>query len=647
MTETIAPEAKGTPETAKTRRYRNLPGLALGGICVLGALLYGWRIWSSGWGNAYYSAAVKSMSGSFLNFVFGAYDSAGVVTVDKPPLALWPQVISTWVFGFHGWAVLLPQVLAGVAAIFLLHRTVRLWAGEHAALIAALVLAVTPITVAINRDNNPDTLLVLLLIAAAYAVTRAVRPGNAAGSSTRWLVLAGFLVGCGFLTKMMQAWIVLPVFALAYLAGSGQPLRRRLLDLLAAFGVALASSLWWVLLVDLWPGRKPYIGGSADGSAWNLVLGYNGLGRIFGEQTGGGRASSPMLDELLEIFGGRPSIGRMFNELAAGQVSWLLPVALLTLAAAAVAGLVLRDRAGRDERAGWVLWGGWLLLTGLLFSFAGGIWHTYYTTMLVPAIAAVTGAGAVWLWRAGPRFRWPAAVAVLLSAGWAWTVLSRDTSWHGWVRYVVAGAAVLALLALLVTGRSRIALGLSLTAILLAPLSWSVLTALGPPVTGADPAAGPRPDLLQAFNSELAPPGGGTELTAGQRRLLDYAMANSDGAEITLAIEGGAFVSAPFMLDSPDSTDGIASLGGFMGTDNVPTVAGLQDWLRDGRFRFALLPNPEVARLFSEFAVPGDPMPLRQEWLRANCVPVDPAVYGGSGGPGDERAPVLYDCRPR
>src|SRR6478672_5449504 len=211
--------------------------IVLGAICVLAALLYAWGIGTAGWGNPYYSAAVKSMSASLTNFVFGSFDPLGVVAVDKPPMALWPMVASAAVFGYHGWSLLLPQVIEGVAAVFLLHRTVRLWAGEHVALLAALVFAVTPVTVAINRDTNPDTLMVLLLVAAAYALSRALVSGKqcyntvshsrARRCATGWLLLAAVFLGLGFVTKMLQAWIVVPVFALAYLVGSPAPPSRR------------------------------------------------------------------------------------------------------------------------------------------------------------------------------------------------------------------------------------------------------------------------------------------------------------------------------------------------------------------------------------------------------------------------------------
>ena len=277
------------------------PRWALGGIVVVAVVLYGWAIGAGNdWGNPYYSAAIRSMSSGFTNFLFGSLDQVGVITVDKPPLALWPQVVCVWIFGYHPFAVLLPQVIEGAAAVFLLHRTVRRWAGEPAALIAAATLAVTPITVAINRDSNPDTLMVLFLIAAAWAFTRAVSDEH----RTRWLMLSGVFIGLGFTTKMLQAWVVLPAFTLAYLVGVRIPWPRKLLDLLAAGIAVLVSSLWWVVLVSSWPGAKPFIGSSGTGSVWDLLIGYNGVGRV----AGGSSELSTLLSIVL--FGGIPGPDR-------------------------------------------------------------------------------------------------------------------------------------------------------------------------------------------------------------------------------------------------------------------------------------------------------------------------------------------------
>lgn len=472
---------------------------ALAAILLLSALLYGWALGSLGWGNSYYSAAVKSMGQGWTNFLFGSFDPAGVITVDKPPAALWPQVVSSKIFGLHGWALILPQVVEGVAAVLVLHRTVRRWAGEGAALLAALVMTLTPITVAINRDNNPDTLLVLFLVSAAYALTRALQtdPGR---RSTWWLCACGFLIGCGFLTKMMAAWMVLPALAAAWLVGATGTWLARVGRLLIAGAVCAVSSLWWVAMVAWWPGEQPYIGGSTDGGAWDLVTGYNGLGRVFGEST-----SSGGLGNMGGIFGGEAGLLRLFNDQVAGQISWLLPVSAVALVVAVAAAVLRRRGSGSAGEAlagsGWVLWGTWLLVCGLVFSSQEGVFHPYYTTQLAPAVAALT-AGLVTALarahRAGARWALPVgAGTVLVTVGWAVVVIRRVPSWNGWLAWVVLLLGLVAVGLLIAAWRTvrlvPVALGGALLAVLLAPGAWAVSVpgGSGSAVSGGNPTAGP------------------------------------------------------------------------------------------------------------------------------------------------------------
>ncbi len=665
------------------------PPILLGAICVLAGVLYAWGMGAAGWGNPYYSAAVRSMSASLTNFVFGSFDPLGVVTVDKPPMALWPMVASAAVFGYHGWSLLLPQVVEGVAAVFLLHRTVRLWAGEHVALLAALVFAVTPVTVAINRDTNPDTLMVLLLVAAAYALSRSLVTGP--GRATRWLLLAAVFLGLGFVTKMLQAWIVVPVFALAYLVGSPAPLRQRLLDVLGAGVVLLASSMWWVALVSFWPGSKPYIGGSTDGSVLNLVIGYNGLGRILGRQAGrelvggpgvpggfgmpGGFGGSgrPGGDPGGGAFGGGGSgLTRLFGGQVGGQISWLLPLCLLVLVAVAIAG-IRQWRSGQTSeparRAGWTLWGGWLLLVGVVLSAAQGGFHSYYTTEMAPAVAAVTAAGVAAMWRHYRRpggYRWlllPAAVT--LTAGWAWVLVSRDISWNGWLRYAVVGAAVVAVV-LLVAGRlslkgtscamSRVAGVLAVVTLLAAPAVWSTATAVaasGGAMAQAGPSGsgfgGGRSDRARGVPAEFRGAMRG-DLTAEQNKIVAYAQANSAGSRITLAVDGGAMAAEAYLIHSDAK---IVGMGGFSGQDPVPTVATLTQWVQQGQLRFVVTSGHEGGRGASGRGIRGGVSALRTQWVQQHCAVVNPASYGSTApasanatGPAD-RSEVLYDCQAR
>jgi 4-amino-4-deoxy-L-arabinose transferase-like glycosyltransferase/putative flippase GtrA len=660
---------------------------ALWAILLLATLLYGWDIGSAGWGNAYYAAAVHSMSMNWMAFLFGSFDLSNLATVDKPPMAFWAQVVSAWVLGYRGWTVLLPQVVEGTATVFLLHRTVRRWAGEGPALLAALVLTLTPITVAINRDTNPDTLMVLWLVAAAYAFTRAVERVSPA-ARTRWLLLAGFLIGCGFLTKMLQAWIVVPAFGVAYLLGVDSPLRRRLLDLAAAGAMLTISSWWWVALHDLWPGAKPYIGSSQNGTAWSLVTGHNGIARILNPaQLRGGAAGSAgqAFTTLASLIGGPPGMTRLLAPQNAGQISWLLPLCVLVLVVVA-GSAISRRRAGLpvppQQRAGWLLWGLWLVVSTLVLSYAGGIFHSYYTAMIAPAVAAVTAAGLPVLWRHYRRRTGPGWLllpgGVLITGWWACVVVSRDPSWNGWVGYVAAIVTLAAVAALVVArvptgvpsrlGR-RASPALAIAALLVAPGAWSLATALGSDnssLRGGLPVAGPPlltvigrispqgttilgsdpTQLIQLFGAGRTGASTGN-LSAHQRQILDYARRHAGGARIVLAVDGGAVQAAPYVINTNDD---IIALGGFSGDDNVPTGAQLDELVRQGTLKFvvadpASLAPPAAGGASSAQAVMSRLTPVsttqRDRWIRQHCAPVELAPSDPTPSAGSQQ---LYAC---
>jgi 4-amino-4-deoxy-L-arabinose transferase-like glycosyltransferase len=684
----VVPQPSGT--AVRTGRQGRWQPWVLAVICLGAAALYCWGIWHGQIGNTYYTAAAKSMRDSFTNFLFGSFDPYGVVTVDKPPLFLWPQVISVWLFGYHGWAVLLPQAVEGVAAVFLLHRTVRRWMGEHAALIAALVLALTPITVAIDRDNNPDTLLVLLLVAAAYAFTRSASADLPRGR-TLWLLLCAFFVGCGFVTKMMQAWIVVPGFAVAYLVARKDSPLRRIGDLAGAGAVLAVSSFWWPLLHDLWPGTKPYMGGSTNGTAMDLIFGYNGFGRVFGQHGGfGGHGGHPRglrmgsgthaaggmrpPGGMAGMFGGDSGADRLFSDSVGGQISWLLPLSLFVLGVVTVGGILRwRRKEPMDPRcrAVWWMWGSWLLVTGVVFSFAQGIWHPYYTTMLAPAIAAITGAGVVVLWR---RYRTPGGmswallpIAVLLTGVWSVVLVGRDISWNGWTLWGVVALALAAVVLLLlgritsgvrrVLGRAGLVVGV--VALLFVPAVWSAATAAQTSGIGAMPSAGPNPiyRMLDRLRRSTGPsgmdfpgaagrrasamPGPGRlpgmlsgSLTGEQRKILDYAIRNSGGAKITLAVDGGAMLASNYVIGS-DAT--VIGMGGFMGTDDAPSVAQLRQWTSDGTLRFVLGSGRGRSGMPFGGRSSGAAQ-TRSLWIERNCSVVDPAAYGLPAGHGAPNA---------
>ena len=361
---------RGRPEDPRWARP------ALLAVLALTAALYAIGLSRNGWANDFYAAAVQAGSKSWKAFFFGSFDAGNFITVDKTPASLWVMELSARAFGLNSWSLLLPQAAEGVAAAALLYATVRRWFGPAAGLIAATVLALTPVAALMFRFDNPDALLVLLMTAAAYATVRAIESGR-----TRWLVLTGTLLGFAFLTKMLQGFLVLPGFALAYLVAGPPRLGKRLLQLLAGGAAILASVGWWVAIVQLTPAAdRPYIGGSTGNSVLQLALGYNGLGRLTGNETGsvgfrGGAGPS---------FGGPAGLARLFAADMGGQVSWLLPAALIGLAA--LVWLSWRSPRTDRVRAAALLWGGWLLVTGGVFSFMAGIIHPYYTIALAPAI---------------------------------------------------------------------------------------------------------------------------------------------------------------------------------------------------------------------------------------------------------------------
>ncbi len=454
------------------------------------ATAYLWNLSESGYANSFYAAAAQAATKSWKAFFFGSIDASNFITVDKPPASLWVMALSGRIFGFGSWSMLAPQALEGVAAVWLLYSAVRRWFGPGAGLAAGALFAATPVAALMFRFNNPDALLVLLMVAGAYCLTRALEHAD-----TRWVLAAGAIIGFAFLAKMLQAFLVLPAFSLVYLVAAPTSVRRRIGQLLAAGGALLLSGGWWVAIVALWPaGARPFIDGSPDNNIFNLITGYNGLGRIFssGGAGGGGRGGGGA------NFSGATGALRLFDDLMGGQASWLLPVALLAL----ILGLWARRRAPRTDRAraALLLWGGWLVVTAIVFSFGQGVIHTYYTVALAPAIAALVAIGGALLWpyRDSPAARALAAVVIAGTAAWACVLLARTPSWEPWLRVVIVAAAALALLGLAaapLAGSARrrisiVAMVLGAVACLSGPLAYAAET-ISTPHTGSIPSAGP------------------------------------------------------------------------------------------------------------------------------------------------------------
>ncbi|MBC3760096.1 ArnT family glycosyltransferase [Quadrisphaera oryzae] len=483
-------------------------------VLLLGtAVLYLWDLSESGWANAFYSAAAQAGSRSWEAFFYGSSDAGNSITVDKPPASLWVMALSVRLFGLSSWSLLVPEALMGVGAVWLLHGSVRRVAGAPAGLLAGLALAVTPVAALMFRFDNPDALLVLLMTGAAVAVLRAVEAA-ATSAQTRWLLLAGVLVGLGFLTKQLQVFLVLPAFGLTYLLLGRPDLGRRVVQLLAAGAALVVSAGWWVAVVELVPaGSRPYIGGSQDDSFLGLTFGYNGVGRLTGQETGSvGTTVGP---------GGAGHWGdtgllRLLGTTFGGQVTWLVPAALVLGAVA----LWLLRRSARTSplRAALVLWGTWLLTTWLVFSYMSGIFHPYYTVALAPAIAALVGLGAAVVWRARASWLGTAALAAAtgLTAAWAFVLLTRSSDYYPLLKWLVLAVGLLAALGFVllraVPVLPRLArtaglsvVGAAVVASLAAPTAYAVDTA-GNPHTGSLPSAGPA--VSGGLGAGMAGPGG-------------------------------------------------------------------------------------------------------------------------------------------
>lgn len=422
-------------------------------LLVVTAVVYLWDLSVSGYANTFYAAAVQAGTKSWEAFFFGSLDSSNFITVDKPPASLWVMVLSARLFGFSSSSLLLPQALMAVASVALVWGTVRrtlarlgATTANVGALLAGFVVAATPAAALMFRFDNPDALLVLLMTAGAYCTVRALPKG-----SWRWIALAGVALGFAFLTKMLQGLLVLPAFGLVYLFAARTTWGKRAIGLGIAAVSLVAAAGWWVLAVALWPAEsRPYIGGSTDNTVLDLVFGYNGLGRIFGGSGNGGGGGGTGGGTAGSSFGGSTGLDRLFSSEMSLEISWLLPAALVAL----VLGLVVvgRRHLADPARAGLVLWGGWLLVTGLVFSYMSGTIHPYYTVALAPAIAGLVGTGGALLWHARERITGRLGLAAMIGATafWSWCLLNENASWLPWLRWVVLAGGLLAAAAIVV-----------------------------------------------------------------------------------------------------------------------------------------------------------------------------------------------------
>jgi 4-amino-4-deoxy-L-arabinose transferase-like glycosyltransferase len=643
-------------------------------ILFLAAALRLWRLDQNGYDNEYYAAAVRSMATSWHAFLYNSFDPAGFVSVDKPPVALWVQVMAVKLWGFHGLTVLVPQVLEGLAAVALLDYLVRRRFGAWAGLLAALFLAVMPISIATDRSGNTESCLVLVLLLAAWALLRAAEQG-----SRRFLVLSMALIGVGFNVKMLAAFVVLPAFALVYGLGAPVSWRRRAVDLAMGAVVLLAVSLSWAVAYDLTPPeRRPFAGSTTRNSMVELAVGHNGMGRFVRLARSPSRSpgsaavtargeSRSSGDEASQAATGRPTPGGPWSRLfvrapagpfrladgqLAGQAGWLLPLALLGVGA----GLF---------RAGWrlplppptlslLLWSAWVFTYGVVFSYAAGIFHFYYLVLMAPPLAALAAIGAVTGWalyleRGGRATLLPGALVA--TAAWQLYIESKAVGlalppddWRRWLHgALVIGCAFAALaLSLLLLGRRwgpvrRVAgasvLTLGLLAVLVMPTAWAVSSVFvkGIPVL-------PSADLARLAPRETAGDARQPNRSAWYRGLIAFLERNRSGENYLLATSTTR-VAAPIIIETGEP---VMAMGGFHGLDPIVTPKKLAQLVATNQVRFVMQGDLSLIDRRMGAVSAGKAV---NDWIRTNGTLVDSALWWPGTSTGSTRGLELYDLR--
>ena len=623
---------------ARTRRLAlSWHHAALAGVLVLASYLDFAKLAQNGYANTYYAGAVRSMLKSWSNFFFVSFDPGGLVSVDKPPLALWVEAGSAKLFGYSGLTILLPEALAGVVSVWILYLLVARYFGRLAGVIAALALAVSPVSVAVNRDNNPDALFVMLLVLSVYVGARAVESGR-----LRTLLVTAVLVGLAFNTKMLAAAIVVPGLAAGYAFFAPRSWKTRVWHLAVAGLVMTVVSGAWIAAVQLTPAAdRPYVGSTTNNSALSLALGYNGLGRVTrqtgGTSTGGGLGGA---------FSGTPGFWRLLNDALGDQGGWLLALAVVGGISALVAAILARRRV---ELGVLVAIGGWFLAAAVVFSYSSGIIHTYYVSALAPASAALVGIGTPALWRDVRRGGFWAAFPLVAIAASAWIeiVLLRRSGYLGYLQALVAVVALAALgavaaAALLETARARALIGAAaltaaVSAFLVAPAAWSATTLDGA-IDGTFPGAGPTYYSLGSGSSAGLPNqrggggfagfGGGASTTTAIDTALAYAEKHDPGTRFALVVS-----SETEAADAIIKGESVAAMAGFTGRETVLTNAFLSRLISTGEARYFLLGSGGGPG--GGFAGPGGTSNAAVTTITSICKAVT-SVSTSSG--------TLYDC---
>ena len=641
-------------------------------IILLSLFLHFTFLGQVGFANLYYAAGVKSMMMNGHNFFFVSSDPGGFITIDKPPLGFWLQTISAQIFGFQGWSIILPQALAGVASVYLIYRIVRRHHGAGAGLMAALTLALTPIFVAASRNNTIDVLLVMTMLLATLAFLPTKHE-----LGLKKLLLAFFIIGIAFNIKSLEAFLVLPAFYLTYFFASRESFKKKCLHLLLATLVLILTSLPWFIAVDSFPSEeRPYVGSSQTNSEFELATGYNGLGHFLGSRTkrpgqapGSPRANRPVptnpspgnsaltppsnTRQLGGMVGetGTAGLFRLFNRQVGGQISWLLPLALIGI----LIGLYQwrTKKFSAEHQVAILFWSCWLIPEMVFFSIAQGF-HRYYLVMMAPGIAALGGISystlAHWFTPESKR-RYLLLIALVITVASQVWIVAQYTEWHSWMLSLVLGVGLLVVLLLGLLARSRsggqykytpFLLGACVISLFIAPLAWSLTPVFYGAGNPSFPFAGPdlNPQLKQITTSGVMPNFSGRMMGVDTNKLEAFLLSHHNDEKYLVAVSN-ASIASPLILATGEP---IITYGGFMGSEKILNGEELAQLVASGQLRYIL----------AGIEVTSSQQPEIDSWVISHGVPVPDAEWkteeqtsGGlntSFNPG-RRAPLrLYDC---
>lgn len=611
IVKTAAGDIKGLSRVRKEYSKSSFGEMAaFGGLLLFTSIFYLWSLTINGMANSYYAAAAQAVSTSWLAWLFGSLDAANFVSVDKPPISMMIMGLFGRLFGFSSWSMLLPHALAGIVTVALVYLVVRRWYGARAGLIAGAVMALTPAAALMFRFNNPDSFLTLFLTASAYSFLRAFEGSR----PVLWLSLAGLFTGFAFNAKMLQGLLLLPIMTIIYISFARPKFTTRMWHLGVAGIATIVSTFWWSILVWLTPAvNRPWVGSTSNNSIWSLIFGYNGFGRLLGDGGGPGsrpggmmqmgaqaasQTASPATQAMTPPigmmggsfstggrdggpggvgFGGETGVLRIFNESFGPNIAWLIPVALIS--GGLVIWLLRRAPRHNKERIGVLLWLGWLLMHIVIFSMTSGTIHPYYVVTMAPAVAALVGVGAPYIWQAYTRrtkVAWILPLSIALTTILSIIMLGYSNYWPWlmWLVMIAGGVAtILTLLPLSQTKRlKQIILGLAITAGVAAPIVFSVST-VATAHSGSIPTAGPGASAMSNTNNESA---------RAESTLVSFLLENRHGTT-WLAAVNSANESAPIQLSSGQP---VMAIGGFNGSDSTLTLSQLKQLVKQGKVRY-------------------------------------------------------------